>query len=254
MSEQNEGDKPGLNAKPPPAARLVAAGRDLTSFHGFFHLPVVRASSMLYSDAADLFARRTRKIGMRLRLLPVLALIGAAALFTNLTAAGAADDAAQRAAGLDARFIELKAATSDAQAEPIVAAIWELWMQSGREEIDALAGRARTLMRAGANDLALRTLDDVVRRAPDYAEGWNMRATLLYVMGEYDRSLADCAEVLKREPRHFGALAGMGMIGIAQGNYKAALDAYRRALAVNPHLRERELISALEKKVEGQRL
>jgi len=168
--------------------------------------------------------------------------------------ADGAEDAKQRAAGLDARFIELKAATSSTQADPIVAEIWQLWLQSGNQEIDALAARAMTFMRMGGNDLALAILDEVVRRAPDYAEGWNMRATLLYIMGEYDRSLADCDEVLKREPRHFGALAGMGLIDIAQGNDKAALQAYRRALAINPYLKEQELISALERKVEGQRL
>ncbi len=173
---------------------------------------------------------------------------------TTAVAADAAGDAKQRAANLDARFDALKAATSDAQADPIVAEIWQLWMQSGNDEIDALVARAMGLMRMGANDLSLALLGEVVRRAPNYAEGWNMRATLLYIMGEYDRSLADCEEVLKREPRHFGALAGMGLIGIAQGTDKAALAAYRRALAINPHLKERELISALERKVEGQRL
>jgi tetratricopeptide (TPR) repeat protein len=98
-------------------------------------------------------------------------------------------------------------------------------------------------------------LDEVVKRAPEYAEGWNKRATLLYIMGEYDRSRADCDEVLKREPRHFGALAGMGLIAIAQSDYKAALAAYRRALAANPYLKERdEIIPALVKKVEGEKL
>jgi len=173
----------------------------------------------------------------------------------DVAAAAETDDAArQRAASLDTRFVALKAAASQSQADPIVAEIWALWLQSGNAEVDALISHAMTFMQAGRNSLALAILDDVVKRAPDYAEGWNMRATLLYIMDEYDRSLADCEEVLRREPRHFGALAGMGMIGIAQGNDKAALAAYRRALAVNPYLKEREIISALERKVEGQRL
>jgi tetratricopeptide (TPR) repeat protein len=165
-----------------------------------------------------------------------------------------ADETRQRAAALDSKFAALKAARSDSEAEPLVAAIWALWRQSGRTEIDDMLRQGIALMRMGARDPALAVFDEVIKRAPDYAEGWNTRATLLYVLGEYDRSLADCEEVLKREPRHFGALAGMGMIGIAQDNYKAALSAYRRALEVNPRLLGREIIEALERQVEGQKL
>jgi tetratricopeptide (TPR) repeat protein len=147
------------------------------------------------------------------------------------------------------------AAQPSSTADPIVTEIWTLWLQSGRDDIDALVRHAMMLMHSSANSLALRLLDDVVAKAPDFAEGWNKRATLLYIMGEYDRSRADCEEVLKREPRHFGALAGMGLIAIAQSDYKAALAAYRRALAANPWLKERnEIIPALVKKVEGEKL
>lgn len=166
------------------------------------------------------------------------------------------DEAAKRRQGeLDARFIDLAATGSESEADRIVAEIWALWLQSGDSEIDALVRRATEMMQIGASASALAILDEVVRRAPGYAEGWNKRATLLYLIGEFDRSLADCGEVLQREPRHFGALAGMGLIAIAQENFKAALAAYRRALAVNPFLKGRnEIIPALEKKVEGERL
>jgi tetratricopeptide (TPR) repeat protein len=165
------------------------------------------------------------------------------------------DDSKRRAAELDARFIELHAAKSDAEAGPVVIEIWALWMQSGREEVDQLVREAMRQMQRGAHPLALSMLDEAVKRAPDYAEGWNKRATLLYAMGEFDRSRADCDEALKREPRHFGALAGLGLIAIAQSDYKAALAAYRRALAANPYLKERdEIIPALVKKVEGEKL
>jgi tetratricopeptide (TPR) repeat protein len=110
-------------------------------------------------------------------------------------------------------------------------------------------------MNIGAYEPALEVLDAVIQKAPEFAEGWNRRATILFVVGLHDRSLKDCEEVLRREPRHFGALVGMAMIAIAQGRYAAALDTYRRALMVNPYLKERqEIIPALERKVEGQPL
>jgi tetratricopeptide (TPR) repeat protein len=90
----------------------------------------------------------------------------------------------------------------------------------------------------------------MVARAPEWAEAWNKRATALYLAGEHDRSLANIDRVLALEPRHFGALAGMGLIRIARGQYRDALAAYRRALAVNPFLKERfELIPTLERMV-----
>jgi tetratricopeptide (TPR) repeat protein len=110
--------------------------------------------------------------------------------------------------------------------------------------------QASRLLGAGLPALALPLLDDLVGRAPDWAEGWNKRATALYLMGEHDRSLADIERVLALEPRHFGALAGLGLIRMARGEHRAALAAYRRALAVNPFLKERhDLIPALESKV-----
>ena len=159
------------------------------------------------------------------------------------------EDASARARQLDDLFARLGAAKAQEDGEGIVAQIWKLWQQSGSSELDAALERAILIM-GRAPALAMPVLDDIVARAPNWAEGWNKRATVLYLMGEYDRSLADIDRVLALEPRHFGALAGLGLIRIEKGEIREALAAFRRALAVNPFLRERfNLIPALEKQI-----
>lgn len=165
----------------------------------------------------------------------------------------AAAELAKRAVRLDALFSRL-ASTDDAdEADTIVEEIWRVWLQSGRPEIDDLMQKALTLLQAGEPRQAVSLLDAIVERAPEWAEGWNKRATVLYVLDEYDRSLADIDKVLALEPRHFGALAGRGLIHIAREDYRAALDDYRRARAVNPFLQgAAEMIPALERRI-GER-
>ena len=163
--------------------------------------------------------------------------------------AAPSEDASARARQLDDLFARLGTAKAQEDGEEIVAQIWKLWQQSGSSELDAALERAVLIM-GRAPALAMPVLDDIVARAPNWAEGWNKRATVLYLMGEYDRSLADIDRVLALEPRHFGALAGLGLIRIEKGEIREALAAFRRALAVNPFLRERfGLIPALEKQI-----
>jgi tetratricopeptide (TPR) repeat protein len=93
----------------------------------------------------------------------------------------------------------------------------------------------------------------VVKLRPDYIEAWNRRATLYYLRNDYAHSLEDIEQVLIREPRHFGALAGLGMIMQDIGDEKRALDAFRKALAINPHLEKvPDLVKSLTEKVEGR--
>jgi tetratricopeptide (TPR) repeat protein len=159
-------------------------------------------------------------------------------------------NAAARAQRLDEQFARLKTVTDEQDGEAAVAEIWRLWQRSGTPELDELMAQAAMLIDLGMHPLALPLLNDIVKRAPDWAEGWNKRATALYLAGQHDLSLADIDRVLVLEPRHFGALAGMGLIRIARGEYRDALAAYRKALAVNPFLKERhELIPALQEKV-----
>lgn len=159
------------------------------------------------------------------------------------------DDAPARAQRLDELFARLGAAKAEDEADEIVTQIWKLWQQSGDSRLDATMHQAILLM-GQAPAQALPILDDIVAKKPSWAEGWNKRATVLYLMGEYDRSLADIDRVLALEPRHFGALAGIGLIRIEKGEPRQALQAFRRALAVNPFLRERHgIIPALEKEL-----
>ena len=165
------------------------------------------------------------------------------------------DVASERARVLDALFMSLKAAGGDAEADVIVAEIWQVWTRSGRPDVDRI-------LNEGIGYLALRQygpahdrFTEAIEAAPDFAEAWNKRATVLYLMNEHDRSLADIEKVMALEPRHFGALAGRATIHAHAGRWKEALAAFREALAANPFLKEREtVLPDLERRVDGERL
>jgi tetratricopeptide (TPR) repeat protein len=160
---------------------------------------------------------------------------------------------AERSKNLDFLFGALKAAPDDDSARHVESKIWAIWMQTPSDTAALLMLRARAAMEAQQMDVALKLLDAVIKLRPDYIEGWNRRATLYYLQNDYARSLADIAQVLAREPRHFGALAGLGMIMQDLGDDKHALEAFRKALAVNPHLEKvPELVKSLSEKVEGR--
>lgn len=115
-------------------------------------------------------------------------------------------------------------------------ALWLLWMRSGDAAVDRLMECGVDEMQAGRQVEAIATFSEVIRRKPAFAEGWNKRATALYLAGQYQRSLADCGEVLKRNPRHFGALSGTGLIHLELEQPRQALEWFRRALEVNPNM------------------
>ena len=115
-------------------------------------------------------------------------------------------------------------------------ALWEVWSRSGSEEVDDLLRAGIVEMQHGQLEASLDTFSEVIRRRPDFAEGWNKRATVYYLVGEYRKSAADCDEVLKRNPYHFGAISGYGMIYLQLDQPTRALEYFERALAVNPNL------------------
>jgi tetratricopeptide (TPR) repeat protein len=116
------------------------------------------------------------------------------------------------------------------------AALWQLWSRSGDDGIDALLTRGVEQMRTGELDASIATFSSIIERRPDFAEGWNKRATALFLAGEFRRSLADCGEVIKRNPAHFGALAGYGQIYFQLEQYDRAIAFWKRALQVNPNM------------------
>jgi len=114
--------------------------------------------------------------------------------------------------------------------------MWELWSHSGNAEIDALFARGVDEMQRRDLEAAIATFSTIIDRRPDFAEGWNKRATALFLAGELRRSLADCNEVIKRNPAHFGALAGFGQIYFQLEQYDRAITFWQRALDVNPNM------------------
>lgn len=175
-------------------------------------------------------------------------------LNTLPSAPGPDATASARAAHLDQLFGRL-AMAENPDWERVQGQIWAAWNRSGSASMDFLARRADEAMQKQDIEAAKSYLNDLVRLAPEFAEGWNKRATLHFMQDEYGRSLDDIAQALKLEPRHFGALSGLGIILDRLGDKPGALEAYRRAAEIHPNLPgAQEGIKKLSKEVEGQRL
>lgn len=158
-----------------------------------------------------------------------------------------------RTNNLEFLFGALKVAPDETSSKSIEERIWALWLVSRSDTANLLMMRVKTAMDAEDLDLAIKLLNAIIQIKPDYAEAWNRRATVYYMKKDFSRSLADIQQVLAREPRHFGALAGLGLIMQDLGDEKRALDIYRRALAIHPRLpRIPDLIKTLTEKVEGR--
>lgn len=155
---------------------------------------------------------------------------------------------------LDALYEELKSADAD-QADRIEREIWTEWSKSGSPAMDLLLQRGRDAMEAGDLTGAIEHFTALTDHAPDFAEGWNARATAYFMAGEYGPSIEDIAHTLTLNPRHFGALSGLGTIFEELGQPEKALEVYRAALAIHPHLDGvLDAVERLETETAGQDL
>jgi len=166
--------------------------------------------------------------------------------------AGAAS-AGQNDSRLDAMFNRLHELDDSREAQKIELAIWQVWSKSGSETADLLLARGGRAMTDQNFDLAMEVFTALIALEPEFAEGWNKRATLHFMMGNFEASISDIERTLELAPRHFGALSGLGQIYTIMERPKDAIEAYRRGLAANPFMRgARAIIEALRKQI-GER-
>lgn len=175
------------------------------------------------------------------------------ALVMAATLTSVAAQAAQNDPRLARLFVALKAAQSPGWARALETQIGHIWDETSDAETQLLMEKGLTLMAEDEDEAALKAFDAMVEHAPDFAEGWNKRATVEFLLGDYTASMADIAHTLKLEPRHFGALAGLGQVELALGNRTAALDAFNQALAIDPYLGDvAEMAEELKKELAGK--
>ena len=154
---------------------------------------------------------------------------------------------------LDRLFEALKVAPDDDSAKSVENRIWAQWLVSKSDTANLLMSRVRIAIEAKDLDLAMKLLDVIIETRPDYTEAWNRRATLHYMRKEVGPAVSDIRQVLAREPRHFGALSGLGMILEELGDDKRALEAFQRAADVYPKMpRISDRIKDLTEKLHGR--
>ena len=137
---------------------------------------------------------------------------------------------------LESLFEQLQAAPDAVTAAPVEELIWQIWLQHDDASVERLMQAGIDQMNEGQLNGALATFTQLIEQAPDYAEGWNKRATLYYLMGDYARSELDIQQTLALEPFHFGALSGRGLVKMGQRDYEGARRAMLSALEVHPNM------------------
>jgi tetratricopeptide (TPR) repeat protein len=177
-----------------------------------------------------------------------LALSGAASAQSTNTIKG------ENNATLDQLFTRLKQAKDNGESRKWVSLIWQEWFKTDNADAKRLMARAQFARRADLREEALKVLNIIVQIAPNYVEGWNQRATIYFMLGRDAESIADIRKVLQLEPRHFGALAGLGLIHMRAENWQSAIASFERALELHPFLGEQAFIPKLKEKLKGKAL
>ncbi len=155
---------------------------------------------------------------------------------------------------LEVLFEQLLADSYTGEVRTAEQAIWKIWMETPDPVIQRALNVGSQAMQMGAFDSAMTNFNMVIEFHDQFAEGWNKRATLYYLMGDYEASIRDIDQTLAREPRHFGALSGLGLVYLKLENDAKALDAFERALAVHPHLQTPQYyVRKLSEKLKGIR-
>jgi tetratricopeptide (TPR) repeat protein len=203
-------------------------------------------------QAQNLLAPRGRPLyasGMRRALSMALAVV----VVALATCAGARAD--QKDPRLDALFAELQKVTGTLQGQTITQQIWAIWVASDNPEVNRLMNEGTDAMAVQDYKTALTDFTKMITIAPDFAEGWNKRATVLWLLHDYEGSMADVQKTLALEPRHFGALWGLGTMDAALEHDEEAIAAFEKALAVNPHMDGvREQIEALKQRIRAKQI
>lgn len=137
---------------------------------------------------------------------------------------------------LEGLFEALQTAEGPVEAQRVEQQIWTIWTKAGDEDIDRLMESGARAMAGGSYAEALIAFNAVIELAPNFAEGWNKRATLYYLMNDYPASIKDIDRTLALEPRHFGALSGLSMILLDEGRGQQALTVLERAVRIHPYL------------------
>ena len=161
----------------------------------------------------------------------VKTVFSSATVFLLLLGSLQADQNDEQLPGL---FADLKAASSASDAQRLESSIWLSWLATDDEKSAQLLQRIVQAMEVRDMDEALQASDELVAHAPEFAEGWNKRATIYYLIGDYNASVRDIQRTLQLEPRHFGAISGLGLIFLQKGDLKAALESFESVLEISP--------------------
>ena len=184
-----------------------------------------------------------------------LASLLAGALLAASLAAPMEAAADQRDPRLDELFIELSAAPDSETALGIEAAIWQIWLDGGDSSLNELMGQGIEAMYANRFRDAAGRFTDLIGAAPAFAEAWNKRATVYYLMDRLEDSVRDIERTLALEPRHFGAISGMGLIFLQRGDEEGALGAFEKVLEIHPHARGAQFhVQRLRERLRGRRI